>query len=185
MVSIAALLLPILLSAALIFVVSSVIHMFLGYHWNDLRTPAQQDAVLDALRGLNVQPGDYAMPRPDTMKQFRSPEFKAKAERGPLVMMTVSPGGIAMGKSLLQWFVYLLVVSFCCAYIASRELAAGAPYLSVFRLTGFSAFMGYALALPQASIWYRRNWRMTLVTMFDGLVFALLIGGMFGWLWPH
>ena len=185
MIPIASLWLPILLSAVAIYLVSTVIHMFLGYHWNDLRAPAQQDAVLDALRGLNVQPGDYALPKPDSMKLFRSPEFKAKVERGPLVMMTVSPGGMAMGKSLGQWFAYLLVVSFCCAYIASRELQAGAQYLAVFRLTGFSAFMGYALALPQASIWYRRNWRMTLVTMFDGLVFAALTGGVFGWLWPH
>jgi hypothetical protein len=185
MVSIGTLWLPILLSAVVIYVVSTVIHMFLGYHWGDLRAPAQQDAVLDALRGLNLPPGDYTMPKPDTMQQFRSPEFKAKVERGPLVMMTVSPGGMAMGKSLVQWFVYLLAVGICCAYIAGRELAAGASYLAVFRLTGFSAFMAYAMALPQASIWYRRNWRMTLVTMFDGLVFALLTGGMFGWLWPH
>ena len=60
----------------------------------------------------------------------------------------------------------------------------GADYLSVFRLVGFAAFMGYALALPQASIWYRRNWRVTLVKMFDGLVYAGLTGGVFGWLWP-
>jgi hypothetical protein len=185
MVSLSTLWLPILLSAVVIFAVSSIIHMFLGYHWGDLRAPAQQDAILDSLRGLNVPPGDYVLPKPDTMKQFRSPDFKAKFERGPLVMMTVSPGGMAMNKSLAQWFVYLLVVGFCCAYIASRELAAGASYLAVFRLTGFSAFMGYSLALPQASIWYHRNWRMTLVTMFDGLVFAALTGGMFGWLWPH
>jgi hypothetical protein len=92
---------------------------------------------------------------------------------------------MAMGKNLLQWFVYLLVIGVCCAYIAGRELTVGASYLAVFRLTGFAAFMGYSMALPQASIWYRRNWRMTLVTMFDGLVFALLTGGMFGWLWPR
>ena len=90
-----------------------------------------------------------------------------------------------MGKSLTQWFIYLLLVGVCCAYIASRELQPGASYLAVFRLVGCSAFMAYALALPQASIWYRRNWRMCLTGMFDGLVFALLTGGAFGWLWPR
>jgi hypothetical protein len=185
MISIGALWLPILLSAVFVFVASSIIHMFLGYHWGDLRAPAQQDAILDAMRGLNVQPGDYAMPKPDSMKQFRTPEFKAKMQRGPMLLMTVSKGDMTMGKSLGQWFVYLLVVGTFCAYIAGRELNAGAHYLSVFRLVGFSAFMAYSMALPQAAIWYRRNWRMTLVTMFDGLVFGMLTGGTFGWLWPH
>ncbi len=185
MVTITALWLPILLSAVTVFVVSSVIHMFLGYHWNDLQAPPRQDAVLDALRGFNLPLGDYALPKADSMQHMRTPEYKAKIDKGPLVLMTVAPGGMAMGRSLAQWFAYLVVVGFCCAYISSRELHAGAAYLAVFRLTGFSAFMAYALALPQASIWYRRNWRMTLVTMFDGLVFALLTGGMFGWLWPR
>jgi hypothetical protein len=185
MVTITALWLPILLSAVVVFAVSSVIHMFLGYHWNDYQAAPRQDALLEALRGHGVAPGDYMLPKPDSMQQMRTPEFKARMDKGPLVMMTVAPGGMAMGQSLLQWFLYLVVVGICCAYIASRELHAGAAYLAVFRLTGFSAFMAYALALPQASIWYRRSWRTTLITMFDGLVFALLTGGMFGWLWPH
>jgi hypothetical protein len=99
--------------------------------------------------------------------------------------MTVSSGGMAMGKNLVQWFVYLLVVGVCCAYIAGRELHPGADYLAVFRIVGFTAFMAYSLALPQASIWYRRNWRTTVVAMFDGLVFAAFTAGVFGWLWPR
>jgi hypothetical protein len=185
MVTITALWLPVLLSAVAVYLVSTVIHMFLGYHWNDYRATPKQDALLEALRANGVAPGDYMLPKPESMRQMRTPEFKARMDKGPLVMMTVAPGGMAMGKSLLQWFLYLVVVGICCAYIASRELHAGAAYLAVFRLTGFSAFMAYALALPQASIWYRRDWRTTLITMFDGLVFALLTGGMFGWLWPH
>jgi hypothetical protein len=52
-------------------------------------------------------------------------------------------------------------------------------------LTGTVAFAGYALALPQHSIWYKRGWGFTLKTMFDGLVYALLTAGVFGWLWPE
>ena len=185
MVTITALWLPILLSAVVVFVVSSIIHMFLGYHWNDYRAAPRQDAVLDAVRGFSISPGDYVLPKPDSMQHMRTAEYKAKMEKGPLVIMTVAPGGMAMGRSLGQWFLYLVLVGICCAYIAGRELQSGAAYLAVFRLTGFSAFMAYALALPQASIWYRRNWRTTLISMFDGLVFALLTGGMFGWLWPR
>lgn len=184
MVSITTLWLPILLAAVVVFLVSSLIHTVLGYHWNDYRAPPKQDALLDALRGFNIPPGDYGLPKPDAMAQMRTPEFKEKFNRGPVVFMTVWGGGMGMGKSLAQWFIYLLVVGVFCAYIAGRELSPGANYLAVFRLVGFSAFMAYALALPQAAIWYRRNWRMTLLGMFDGLVFALLTAGMFGWLWP-
>jgi hypothetical protein len=185
MVAISTLWLPILLAAVAVFIVSSIMHMFLGYHWSDLRAVAKQGALLDALRGHNIPPGDYALPKADNPQQMRTPEFKALIERGPIVLMTVSTGGMAMGKNLVQWFVYLLVVGVCCAYIAGRELHPGADYLAVFRIVGFTAFMAYSLALPQASIWYRRNWRTTLVAMFDGLVFAAFTAGVFGWLWPR
>ena len=185
MVAISELWLPILLAAAVVFIVSSVIHMFLGYHKNDMGAVPNEDATMDALRGLNIPYGEYMVPKPYSMEQMRSPEFKAKFERGPVVLLNVVNARLAMGKNLAQWFVYLLVVGFCCAYIAGRELAHGAPYLTVFRLVGFSAFMAYALALPQASIWYHHSWRTTLISMFDGLVFAALTGGVFGWLWPH
>lgn len=185
MVAISELWLPILVAAVVVFVVSSVIHMFLGYHKHDMGAVPNEDATMDALRALKIPYGEYMVPKPYTMEQMRSPEFKAKFERGPVVLLNVIEAKLAMGKNLVQWFVYLLVIGFCCAYIAGRELAPGAQYLSVFRLVGFSAFMGYALALPQASIWYHHSWRATLITMFDGLVFAALTGGVFGWLWPH
>ncbi len=185
MVAITTLWLPIVLAALAVFFVSAVMHTMLGYHWNDYRALPNQSAALQVLRGLNLPPGEYAVPKADNMKHMRSPEYKAEYERGPVVLMNVAPGGaMSMGKNLVQWFVYLLVVGFCCAYIAGRELQPGAAYLSVFRLTGFTAFMAYALALPQASIWYRRNWRVTVIEMIEGLVYAGLTAGMFGWLWP-
>ena len=59
------------------------------------------------------------------------------------------------------------------------------PYLTVFRIVGTVTFAGYALALAQYSIWYGRAWSITLKSMFDGLIYALLTGGVFGWLWPQ
>jgi len=185
MVAITALWLPIVLAAVAVFFVSSAMHTVLRYHWNDFRAVPNQNAALEALRGLNLAPGDYALPKAENVQQMRTPEFKALYERGPVVLMNVADGrSLAVHKNLLQWFAYLLVVGFCCAYIAGRELHPGADYLTVFRLVGFTAFMGYSLALPQGSIWYRRNWRLTVVEMIEGLVYAGLTAGMFGWLWP-
>lgn len=185
-VSIVSLWLPILLSAVLVFVASSIIHMFLGYHKNDFGPVPQEDAVLDALAPFAIPPGDYVMPNMSGMDDLKNPEFLAKVERGPVAFMTVvSPSYVtSMGAQLTQWFVYLLVVGVVVAYLAGRMLDPGADYLSVFRLTGTVAFACYAMAMPQRSIWYRQNWTATAKSMFDGLIYALLAAGVFASMWP-
>ena len=46
------------------------------------------------------------------------------------------------------------------------------------------AFGGYALALLQNSIWYKRRWMTTAKQVVDGFIYALVTAGAFGWLWP-
>jgi hydrogenase/urease accessory protein HupE len=100
--------------------------------------------------------------------------------------MTVVPGGpVSMGGQLLQWFLYCAFIGLFAGYIAGRALPAGADYLAVFRFTGATAFSGYSLAQIQQSIWYKRSWGTTFRNMLDGLLYGLLTGGVFGWLWPH
>jgi hypothetical protein len=185
MVSLTALWLPILLSAVMVFVASSIIHMVLGYHSGDWKSFEREDAILDALRPFGLKSGDYVAPRPKSMADMNSPEFKAKAEKGPRIMMTVmGPSSSSMLKSLVLWFVYSVVVAIFAAYVAGITLGAGSPYMEVFRVTSTVAFAGYALALWQGWIWYSRGLRVTLLSTIDGLVYALLTGGAFAWLWP-
>jgi hypothetical protein len=184
MVSLVALWLPVLLSAVLAFVASSIIHMALRWHASDFKKFAAEDAVLDALRPFALSPGDYAAPMPDSMAHMNSPEFKAKYERGPRIAMTVLGPDNSMGRNLAWWFVYLLVVTVFAAYVAAMTLGTDAPYLSVFRVTATVAFAGYALALWQGWIWYSRSLGYVARSTIDGLVYALLTGGVFGWLWP-
>ena len=47
-----------------------------------------------------------------------------------------------------------------------------------------AAVMGYALAHAQDAIWTFQGWPATARSMFDGLVYGLVTGGAFGWLWP-
>lgn len=183
MVSLAALWFPILLSAVLVFVVSSIIHMATRWHANDFTKLAAEDAVMDALRPFDLPPGDYAAPLPESMAHMSSPEFRAKYTRGPRFAMTVLGDG-SMAHNLLKWFVYSIVVATIAAYVASIALPAGAPYLTVFRLTSTVAFTGYALALWQGWIWYSRGLGYLVRTSIDGLVYGLLTGGVFGGLWP-
>ena len=186
MVPLASLWLPIVVSAVIVFLASWIIHMFLPFHRSDFAKLPQEDAVLDALRSLNIPTGQYLAPYANTAAQMKQPEYMEKRKRGPALFLTLATGGDpGMGKSLLQWFVYLLVISLFCAYLARHAIAVGAPYLAVFKFVGVAAFMAFALGHAHQSIWYRQAWRTTGNYFIDGLIYALLTAGVFGWLWPR
>lgn len=185
MVPLMSLWLPILLSAVIVFFASFIIHMVLPYHRSDYRKVPSEDEVMEALRRFNIPPGDYMIPRPGSMKEMNDPAFVEKRKKGPVVLMTVMPPGMGnMGKYLTQWFIFCVVVGVFAAYLSGRALAPGSAYLHVFRFAGCAAFMGHALAQWPNSIWYHRAWSTTFRQTFDGLVYGLLTGGTFGWLWP-
>ncbi len=185
MVPVLSLWLPILVSAVFVFIVSSIIHMVLTYHQQDFRKLEKEDETLTALRTLAIPPGDYIVPCGGNMKAMKDPTFVAKWKQGPIVFMTVlRPEQAGMGASLVGWFIFTLVISVFAAYIAGRALQPGAHYLDVFRFAGATAFIGYAAAIWQNTIWYKRSVFTTLKTTFDGLIYAFVTAGTFGWLWP-
>jgi len=185
MVPLMSLWMPILLSAVMVFVASSVIHMVLTYHRSDYGKLAAEDAVMEALRKFNIPPGDYMVPCAHSPKAMKDPGFLEKITKGPVIIMTVLKSGpFAMGGQLAQWFLFCIVVSVFSGYIAGRTLPSGTDYIAVFRFSGATAFVGYALALWQNTIWYKKAWTTTLKSTIDGLVYGFLTGGVFGWLWP-
>ena len=185
MVSLTALWLPILLSAVIVFIASSVIHMASPWHKNDYPKLPNEEGLRAALRPLAIPPGDYMVPRPSSREELRDPAFLQKVNEGPNLVLTVMPTGpFSMGRNLVQWFLYCLVISLFAAYIASRALPARTEYMQVFRFTGTTAFLGYSAALWQMSIWYRRALGTTVKATIDGLIYGLLTAGTFGWLWP-
>lgn len=185
MTPLTALWLPILLSSVVVFIVSALIHMVIGWHKGDYPGLPDEARFGDAVRPLAIPPGEYMIPRPKSMADMKSPEFIEKRKTGPVMMVTVFPTGVTgMGSNLLQWFIYSLVVGLFAAYITGRALAPGAHYLQVFRFAGATAFFCYSVALWQMSIWYRRKWSTTIKSTIDGLIYGLLTAGVFGWLWP-
>jgi len=186
MTSFSELWLPILLSGVFVFLASSIIHMVLAWHKSDYRKIPNEDKFLDVTRSFNIPPGDYMAPRPGSRDEMRSPEFAEKCKKGPMIMMTIfPPGSMSMGRNLILWFIYTIVVSFFAAYVAGRALDRHADYLEVFRFAGVAAFLTYAGALWPMSIWYRRAWSATIKATIDGLIYACLTAGTFGWLWPR
>lgn len=184
MTTLAALWLPVLLSAVFVFVASSVIHMVLPMHKGDYKKMPHEDEVLAALRG-KVPPGQYMFPMAQSMQEYSTPEMKAKFDAGPVGVMVLRPNGMPnMGTSLLQWFVLCIVISLVVAYLTGSVLAAGTEYLTVFRVAGTAALLGYAFSSVNDSIWKGVSWGTTVRFFIDGIVYALVTAGTFAWLWP-
>jgi hypothetical protein len=177
--------LPILCSSVLVFFISAVINMAPLWHKNDYPRREDQDGILNALAPFTIAPGEYLLPRAKDRNDMQSPEYKEKLAKGPVMMMTVwKYGSTPMALTFFYWFFYTVVIGIFAAYIAGRALPPGAPYLSVFRFTGAVAFLGYSAALWQFTIWFSKPWTATAKMTFDGVIYALLTAGMFGWLWP-
>lgn len=185
MVSIFSLWLPILLSSVFVFIVSSIIHMVFKYHQSDFSKLPSEDEISGNLRQYNIPPGDYAIPYAESSEVMKSEEYNEKLNKGPVAMLTVLKNGpMNMGSSLLQWFLYSVLIGIFTAYVTSRAVGPDTYYLEVFRFAGTVSFGAYALALLQNSIWYNKKWSATLKSVFDSFIYALLTAGAFGWLWP-
>lgn len=178
--------LPILLSSVGVFILSSVIHTLLPWHKSDYPRVPNEDKVRGTLGSLALPPGEYLVPRPVSNEEMRSPEFAQKMKDGPVVILTVRPNGmISMAPRLIQWFLYTIVIGIFVAYVAGRALPPGAMYLQVFRFAGATGFISYTVAQWEMPIWWWRSWSMTIKATFDGLIYALVTAGFFGWLWPR
>lgn len=185
MVPLTALWLPVLLSAVIVFVASSILHMVLPYHHSDYGQLPDEDKLLTVLRGAGLKPGLYSLPY-CTHKNMKSPEVQEKFKQGPVGLLTIFPSGPpALPKLLVLWFVYCLIVGGFVACLAGYTVAPGTSYRTVFHVVAISAFLGYGLGNLVNGIWKGQPWSMTLKEAFDGLIYALLTAGTFGWLWPR
>ena len=90
-----------------------------------------------------------------------------------------------MPKFLVQWFLYCLLIGFFVAYLTAHTVPSGANYRVVFCVAGTAAFLAYGLGQVSNGIWKGQPWSMTIKEVVDGLVYALLTAGTFGWLWPR
>ncbi len=185
MVALSDLVLPILLSAVFIFIVSSILHMVIPHHSSDYGKLPDEDGVLKNLRDAKLTQGAYMFPCAPSMKEMGSPEMQERYRQGPVGYMTVLPNGPpAIGKSLGWWFLYTLIVSFFVAYLGSLSIQPGAEFSYVFRITATISILAYCVAYMVDSIWKGVSWSVTFKFMFDGLLYSLTTAATFGWRWP-
>ena len=178
--------LPILVSSVLVFVASSLIWNVLGAHkWHILGLP-DEAAARDTLAKQSVAPGMYTIPYTSSPAAMKDPAFQDKLVKGPVAVITIrKPGMPNMGSFLGCWFLYMLFVSYLVAFVCGHTLHVSAPFLQVFEIAAVVAFAGYSCAQIPNAIWWGRPWKSAFKEVADGVVYALLTGAAFAWLWPR
>lgn len=187
MVTLTELWMPVIGSAVAVFVVSSLVHMVIKWHAADYKGLPNEDQVRDVVRKASLAPGAYNVPYcKGGMKDMGTPEMVKKFTEGPVGYLVILPNGAPnMGKYLGSWFLYCVLVSFFLAYLAAHTIARGTAYLAVFRVVGTAAFLAYGLSQLVDAIWKGQRLSATSKHVADGLLYALVTAGVFGWLWPR
>ena len=176
---------PFLVSAVVVWIASAVLHMALKYHKADYKPLPDEEAVGAAMRKAAPAPGYYVIPHCSDMGKMQDPEMIKRYESGPVAMIAVLKNGPpAMGKSLVQWFLFCLLVSFTTSYLARHALLPGMGSMMVCRITGTVAFAGYGFGHLVDSIWKGIPWSNALRGLADAAVYAVLTGLVFMMLWP-
>jgi hypothetical protein len=178
--------LPILLSAVVVFVISSLIHMVLQWHASDYNSLPNEDAVRAALRAGQPAPGRYVLPHCKDMKDMGSETMKQKYVEGPVGHLTILPNGAPnMGKYLGQWFLLTLAVSAVAGYLAARIYGLDHTYArAAAKLVGAVTFIAHGFGTISESIWMGRPWSTSGKFLADSALYAVGSGLVFLWLWP-
>jgi len=178
--------LPILLSAVVVFVISSLVHIVFKWHAGDYTSLPNEDAVRAAIRAGNPAPGCYVMPHCKDMKDMGSEAMLQKYREGPVGHFTLGPAGVPnMGKYLGTWFAWTLVVEVVAAFLAVRVLPFDHGHVhAAAKLVGAVTFIGLGFGTVQESIWMMRPWSSTAKYLLDAALYAIGSGFVFLWLWP-
>ena len=177
--------LPILLSAVVVFVISSLIHMVIKWHAFDYKGCANEDAVRAALGTDNVPGVKYVVPFCSDMKDMASEAMQKKYTDGPNAVIVFGPNVRPnMGKHLGLWFLWSLVVAAIAGYLVAQLIPHHQAHaMKAAKLAGVVTLLVHGFGSVQDSIWMYRSWRSTATYIADGVLYALGTGAVFYWLW--
>ncbi|MGD2110851.1 MAG: hypothetical protein PVI86_15845 [Phycisphaerae bacterium] len=175
--------LPIIVSAVAVFVASSLAWMVLPHHKKDIKTLPNEKALTDHLKQLGLDPGTYMWPGCGD-GDMKSPEFQARYKEGPWGSINVLAKQPNFMANLLGVFIVYLVISIFVGYITLRAEDLGAGFMPVFRVAGATAILGYCAGPFPGGIFLGKPLRFMFTDFLDNVVYGLLTGLIFGWLWP-
>jgi hypothetical protein len=174
---------PILLSTLFVFVASNLMWMALPFwHAKDYGRLRNEDEVLKGL--ADAPSGQFVVPCLDW--KTATPEQQAEAQKGPMGFLILrNPGTFSFPGALAKYALYTLGMVALVAYLAGLALPPGAHYMKVFRVVSTAGVLAFSFGDLPAAIWYGKPGKVALKQVVDGLIYGLLMGGTFGWLWPR
>lgn len=180
---------PILVSSVLVFVASSILWMATPLHRKDYGDPPDQDGLREALTRGGFRAGMYFIPwRKTGTSGDQDPRFKEHLAQGPWATLMVAGRPPSYARTLGLWFMNCLVISAAVAYAgaSAMRLGVGAPeYMEVFRVIATVAGLAHGGMAAHDTMWRGLGWRFAGVKIVDAVIYGLLTGGAFGWLWPR
>jgi hypothetical protein len=177
----ASLLLPIVVSAVVLFFASFLSWMIVQLHKDDWRKIDREDDFLAAVKPFGLADGSYMFPRCSNPEEMKSEAFQAKYKAGPRGVMTILPPA-NMGVNLALTMAYFLVVSLGIGYLASIAFPTpGAAFANVFRFTFTAGLFIFLAAVVQHSIWFRNR---IVGHVIESIAYAAIVGVIFASMWP-
>lgn len=86
-----------------------------------------------------------------------------------------------MGQNLGLTLLCYLLIGVVIAYLGHHLGMGAAPFMEKFRFAGTIALASHFIGWIPFAIWYR-NIKFA-SNAFDGILYALITGAIFGWLW--
>jgi len=178
---------PILASTAAVWFASALAWMLVGHHKDDWKALPNEQEFIETMKRWNLPPGEYGYPDFRRCKGMSKEEKKAKYEemqKSPMGLLRVW-GKINMVANMLWTLVVFLVVSVFIAYLGWAALPhARDSFQHVFQVLGTAGILAYCFASFPGDIWFQKPKRAMVTNFIDGVVFGLITGAMFAWLWP-
>lgn len=180
--------LPIVVSAAAVWIVSIVASMALPHHKGDFAALADEDGFADDLRRRGIRPGNYIFPDFRGREAMKSEKVEKALQEGPIGHLHVWKTPVTMGDKMVATLIVYLVVSTLIAYltrVAVPASAGPAPFARVFQVAATAGVLAYCFSFIPNAIWWGTYKRTIVANVIDGILYGVITGAIFAWLWPR
>jgi len=184
MTDLPALIIPILVTGVAMFILSFLFWVVFPHHKPDVKFCPEQEGLMKAVKDLGIKPGNYMFPCTADPKDWKSEEHTALNDAGPWGSLNMWPAKPNMGKNMALTFIAFLAVTVLVGYLTGLSRAPGAEFIEVFRVAGAAAIAVYVLGGLSNAIWFGKSTRFIITDMIDGVVYAVVTGAIFGFMWP-
>ncbi|MFO0830789.1 MAG: hypothetical protein U0637_02990 [Phycisphaerales bacterium] len=184
--------LPILASGVGIWIVSAIAWMAVGHHKKDRDAlPGGKDGerdFMDTISRMGIGPGNYGFPdfcqHDQLPRKERMEALKVLYDKHPQGLLRVwAPAN--MGVNMLLTFLFYVFTSTVIAYLGWAALPQGAPAGKVFQVLATAGVLAYCFAGFPGDLWFQKKRRAMVMDWVDGVLFGLVTGAVFAWLWPR